>query len=255
MRNDTRGTNSELLDLRTSINDSFGKNDFDSWLLDKLELREGISVLDIGCGTGKHLFKISELLTNKGYVLGMDIDEQSLQKCRERIVANNVQNIELRKSDLTEIGKKINVRFDRILSSFAVYYTKDKDKTFNDCYKLLKRGGLLFFCGPAKGNNTELLGLVENSGITPSDDFLLWTNFLEKQAKPLLEQIFGNIEVSFFENPIDFPSEDEVYKYWESTALYDEKKKDAFKMALRKEFKKNKKFVNTKIVIGLRCRK
>lgn len=250
--------NSKALDSRIYVNENFAKFDFDDWLLKQLDLVSGLSVLDLGCGTGKHLFKISKLITNSGKVVGLDISKESLKKCRNKINEFAATNIELCHSDLINIKENIITKFpkyDRILSSFAIYYTKDEDKTFKDCYDLLNNNGFLFFCGPAKGNNSEFLQLIEEAGGTFSKEFIKWSNFIEDKAFHLLKRIFGNVEVVTFENPIEFPDEDILFNYWKATELYDPKIENSLRGVIRDEFKKNGKFVNKKVILGLRCRK
>ena len=47
-------TDAAALARRISINETCGSVDFDQWVFQHLELADGFSVLDLGCGTGKH---------------------------------------------------------------------------------------------------------------------------------------------------------------------------------------------------------
>ncbi len=246
--------NSEALDYRIYVNENFAKYDFDEWLFKQLNLVPGLSVLDLGCGTGKHLFKISELVGDGGKVVGLDISEDSLKKCKNKIYELGVNNINVLNSDLTRIKENVNTKFDRILSSFAIYYTENENKTFKDCYKLLNENGSLFFCGPAKDTNAEFLELIQKAGGKLSREFIKWSNFLDK-AKPILKEIFGNLEVVIFENPIEFPNQDTLFNYWKATTAYDSDIEESIKEVIKDEFKKKSVFINKKIILGLRCNK
>jgi len=247
-------TDSGALDYRIYVHKNFSKADFDKWILDNLDLRKGLNVLDIGCGSGKHLFSIADEIGPEGQVVGADISDESLAKCKEKIKETNVQNIKVYKSDLTELKENLpSIGYDRALSSFAIYYTKDKEKTFSDIYDLLKPNGHLFICGPTPKNNTEFLELVKKSGGTYSQDFLKWTNFLEKDAKESLEKIFGNVEVTYLNNPIKFPTPDTVFKYWKATPHYRPELEEKMKDIIKEEFDKNNKFITNKVIIGLKC--
>lgn len=255
MKIEKKEVNSEALDYRIYVNENFAKYDFDEWLIEQLNLVPGLSVLDLGCGTGKHLFKISGLVGNVGQVVGLDISEDSLMKCKKKIGEIGVNNIKVHKSDLTTIKESVNTKFDRILSSFAIYYTKDENKTFKDCYEILNENGFLFFCGPARGNNAAFLELIERAGGKFSKEFIKWSNFLESKAVPVLKKIFGNMAVMTFENPIEFPDADTLFNYWKATAMYDQNIEKSIKKTIKDEFKKSDVFINKKIVIGLRCKK
>ncbi|MDP3733676.1 MAG: class I SAM-dependent methyltransferase [Nanoarchaeota archaeon] len=246
-------TNSTILDYRIYVNENFEKYDYDQWLFEQLNLTPGLSVLDLGCGTGKHLFKFPEIVGENGNIVGVDISEESLTKCRRKIEELGVSNITVYKSDLTRITETVPHKFDRILSSFAIYYTQDEHKTFNDCYALLNKNGSLFVCGPANGTNAEFLELVRRAGGTFSNEFIQWSRFLEDTAIPLLKKIFGNLELITFENPIEFPNEEILFNYWKATPLYNPALEDAMSKIINDEFGKNGVFVNKKIVLGLRC--
>jgi len=246
-------TNSTALGYRRYVNEHFAKYNFDEWFLGNLQLKPGLRVLDLGCGTGKHLFRISELVFPDGEVSGLDISNESLEKCRREIKNRRIGNVRLYNCDLTQISEQIQQTFDRISSSFAVYYTSNEEKTFRDCYNLLRKGGIMFFCGPAKKTNREFIQLVERAGGRKNS--YKWTNFLEDRAVPLLERIAGEVELSFFENPIVFPDEGTLFQYWKSTALYDPNLEDNMWKVIKKEFEKSKTFTNTKIISGVKCRK
>jgi len=214
-------------------------------------LESSHSVLDVGCGTGKHLFQIAKMVEK---VVGLDISDESLAKCNQKITDENLSHVTVHKCDLAEIKETVSDSFDRILSSFAIYYTEDKEKTFGDCFSLLKEGGLLLVCGPGLETNAEFRDLVKKAGGDFSEDFMKWSHFLENEAKPLLEKLFGNVEVVVFENPIEFPDEDTLFKYWQATSLYDAAIEEEMKKVIAEAFKEGK-FINKKIIYGLKCRK
>ncbi len=248
-------TDSEALDYRIYAHKHFSKFDFDKWVMDQLQLEKGMNVLDVGCGTGKHLFAIAKIVET-GAVAGVDISEESLKKCQQRIHDEKFTNITLHKADLTELKDKLpRMKFDRILSSFAIYYTKNAQKTFSDIYELLSDKGILFVCGPTEKNNTEFLELVKKSGGNFSDDFLMWSGFLEKHAKNILEKLFEKVETHLFNNPLEFPDESALYKYWAATPHH--KPELAGKMAklIAEEFQGGRKFVTNKVIVGLKCKK
>ena len=255
MENERKETESESLDYRIYVNENFAKFDFDKWLFEQLNLDKKLSVLDLGCGTGKHLFKISEQVGSAGKVVGVDISEDSLKKVQGKIDERKDNNIELHKSDLTRVAENARMKFDRILSSFAIYYTENEEKTFNDCYNLLKDGGILFFCGPGTGNNREFLSLVEKAGGSFSKEFLKWSAFLEEVALPSLKRRFGSVESVIFENPIEFPDETTLFEYWKSTSTYNQNIEKSMKAVIKDAFRGSDVFVNRKVIFGIRCKK
>ncbi len=248
-------TDSEALDYRIYAHKHFSKFDFDQWVIDNLQLEAGMHVLDVGCGTGKHLFTIAKLVEG-GSVVGVDISSESLKKCQQKIRESGITNITLHQADLTALKDKLpRMKFDRILSSFAIYYTTDAQKTFSDLYEMLSDGGILFVCGPTEKNNTEFLGLVKKSGGTFSEDFLQWSKFLEINAKINLANLFGDVKTLLFDNPLTFPDGEELQKYWTATPHYKPELATKMKQLIAEEFRDGRKFTTNKVVIGLKCTK
>lgn len=249
-------TNSKSLDYRIYVHDHFSKSNFDLWVIDNLHLGKKMKVLDVGCGTGKHLFDISKKIGARGIVVGSDISKPSLDKCREKISGDKTKNISMLQVDLTEMLEKLSpLKFDRILSSFAIYYTKNPEKTFKDLYELLENKGILFICGPTKKNNLEFLELVKKAGGDFSADFLRWSKFLENTARKILEKLFPKIKIEYFNNPVEFPNKDVLFKYWQATPLYNKNIEDRMRELIEKEFAKKKTFVSNKVIMGIKCQK
>ena len=51
--------NIDGLTNRLNINNGYGNNDLQSWLMKQLKVKDSEDVLDIGCGDGRHLKEIS----------------------------------------------------------------------------------------------------------------------------------------------------------------------------------------------------
>ena len=247
---------SQALDYRIYVHKNFSKSDFDAWVLNRLQLKNALSVLDVGCGTGKHLFDIGGKIGPQGAVVGIDISDVSLNKCKERIKEKGSKNISVIQADLAEISEKISgAKFDRALSSFAIYYTKNPQKTFGDLYAALNPSGLLFICGPTEKNNSEFLELVKTAGGKLSEDLLRWSHFLEHDACDILRKLFKEVKVEYFNNPVEFPDADTLLKYWKATPLYDASIEKQMFDLISEKFRQNKTFTSNKVIIGITCKK
>jgi len=90
-----------------------------------------LSLLDIGCGTGKTL----TVLQNYGTAQGIDISDTALEFCKKR-------NLNAIKSDVMNIELKDNT-FD-VITSLGIFYHKaitDDVKGFKEIYRILKPSG------------------------------------------------------------------------------------------------------------------
>ena len=97
-----------------------------------------LKILDIGCGGGL----ISEPLTRLGgIVTGIDASEKNIKIADHHAKKNNLKIRYLNKSpeQLKEFEK-----FDLILNLEIVEHVDDVELYIQSCYKLLKKGGLMF---------------------------------------------------------------------------------------------------------------
>lgn len=230
-------TDSRALQQRIKCNAN-SSEDFDSWALGNLALKGNLSVLELGCGTGKFIIPIGKRVPG-GVVIGVDVSQESLYKIYHSIVPLNVQ---LMKADFDtlDLGE---AKFDRILSAYSIYYSKDLPKLITKIYQMLKPGGIFFCCGPSSGNNAELKYLCNYSG----NDLI--EAIMEIELPALLYEAFHNLEVLHFGNVIRFESRKDILAYWASSNLYDKGQEAEF---IRSIAGRNA-FTNTKKIVGYRC--
>ena len=100
----------QFFDAHAPIYDAnvFTKNTVDEvdFLLEELELKAGDSVLDVGCGTGRHSIELAK----RGYsVTGLDLSAEMLAKAATKAKAEKVK-VEWVRSDATQFA--FPVKFD-----------------------------------------------------------------------------------------------------------------------------------------------
>lgn len=115
------------------------------------EKLKGCRVLDLGCGTGRDVYLLSQLVGPEGEVVGVDMTEEQLHIAESYINyhANkfgykNVSFVKGFLENLDEIGLKEN-SFDVIISNCVINLTLDKKSVLSSIYKLLKNGGEFYF--------------------------------------------------------------------------------------------------------------
>jgi len=117
------------------------------------ELLEGMRVLDLGCGSGRDCYLLSQLVGEQGYVLGIDMTDEQLAVANRHLEWHRQQlgyarsNVEFRKGyieRLDELGLEEN-SFDIIVSNCVINLSQDKRAVLSGAHRLLKPGGELYF--------------------------------------------------------------------------------------------------------------
>src|SRR5215510_10368537 len=72
--------------------------------VERLGLKPGFNVLDVGCGTGASALPAAEIVGPTGKVLGVDLADNLLDIGRMKAAQRQLQNVEFRLGDMTALG-------------------------------------------------------------------------------------------------------------------------------------------------------
>ncbi|MBU6121498.1 methyltransferase domain-containing protein [Hymenobacter siberiensis] len=113
---------------------------------------EGITVLDLGSGSGRDAYLLSKLVGEHGHVIGVDMTEEQLDVARRHIDAHTVTfgyskpNVEFRHGYIEDL-KSANIpdnSVDLVVSNCVLNLSTDKEATYREIFRVLKPGGELF---------------------------------------------------------------------------------------------------------------
>jgi len=99
-------------------------------------------VIDLGSGGGIDAFLAAKKVGASGKVIGIDMTEDMLKKARENAKKGGFANVEFKLGDIEEIPLE-NSSADCIISNCVINLAQDKQKVFNESYRILKPGGRL----------------------------------------------------------------------------------------------------------------
>lgn len=232
------------LKTRIDTNKRFGSIDLDEWLLERLSIKKGYNVLDVGCGTGNHIIKIAEAFPEGDYY-GIDISKSSIKEAIEKSTQKNLK-IKFICGDAAEASVFQNNFFDLIISIYALYYVKDTQKTLDALKSKLKDTGKIGVMSPYKGNNEEWYSFLSSFMRIQPEIESIANNFMDNIVLPFAKTNFVNIESIHFGNKITIPSFEYLKKYWASNIYYKPEFDREFETYAMEFFKKNEKFVMTK---------
>jgi len=110
---------------------------FGLMLLDQVKLRPGMTVLDIGFGTGFPAIELAQRLGNSSTVYGIDPWTAAIERTRSKIKFFKIKNIKLVEGDASSMNFKDNM-FDLIVSNTGINNFADVNAVFRECFRVAK---------------------------------------------------------------------------------------------------------------------
>lgn len=110
-------------------------------------IKEGMTVLDFGCGPGFFSVEIARLLNNNGEVIAADLQEGMLDIVRQKVKGTELENrVRFHKCQDEAIG--LTSKVDFVLMFYVVHEVPDQDKLFRELKSLLNPGGVIYIIEP-----------------------------------------------------------------------------------------------------------
>ncbi len=105
-------------------------------------LKQGEVVLDLGSGAGFDCFLAAKKVGKKGKVIGVDMTPEMLEKARGNARKGQYDNVEFRLGEIENLPVADD-HVDVIISNCVINLSPDKQRVFQDAYRVLKPGGRL----------------------------------------------------------------------------------------------------------------
>jgi ubiquinone/menaquinone biosynthesis C-methylase UbiE len=130
-------------------------------------IREGMTVLDLGCGPGFFSTEIAYLLNGSGKIIAADLQDGMLEMVRKKIKGTGLEErISFHKCSEEKVG--IEEKVDFILAFYMFHEVPDQDKLFQELKSLLKPDGRIFIIEPkfhvTKRRFAEMISRTEAIG-------------------------------------------------------------------------------------------
>ena len=117
------------------------------------DLKEGMSVVDFGSGSGYFTTILGERVGQNGKVYAIDVLESALDSVKSKAKVNNLNNIETIRADLEIVGSSglFDDSQDVVLIANALFQANKKENIIKEARRVLKKGGSLILIDWKKG--------------------------------------------------------------------------------------------------------
>lgn len=215
--------NSSNLEKRIRIHDySTASEEWMEWVFNKMDLKSGMTVLELGCGTGLLWLKNIHKLPQGIHLVLTDRSEGMLAETKENIkpyqAMLNERNvtIEYQIMDANDLSLKQQI-YDAVIANHMLYHVKNRDACLQTIAKALKPNGA-FFCSTVGNTHMkemhELVANFDSRIEMPSAHFTV--AFRLENASQQLEKHFTTIERHDHENDLIVDDADVIYDYIDS---------------------------------------
>jgi ubiquinone/menaquinone biosynthesis C-methylase UbiE len=135
-------------------------------------IREGMTVLDFGCGPGYFSISIAQMVGKTGRVIAADLQEGMLQNLHNKIHGMGIEEyITLHKCEVNKIG--LSEMVDFILAFYVVHELSNQEDFFKELASILRTGGQVLIVEPpfhvSKSEFQKTIKKAKDAGFNPDE--------------------------------------------------------------------------------------
>ena len=166
-------------------------------LIEKLGIKEGIKVLDLGCGDGTTAIPAAKVGAE---VLGIDIAKNLVAAGNKRVVQEGLNNIQFREGDASNLQGITDESFDMVISIFGAMFAPRPFDVAKEMVRVTRSGGRIVMGNWIPNDPTLVAQILKISSAytpPPPEGFvspMLWgveSNVIERFTKAGIPE--GNI--------------------------------------------------------------
>ncbi len=184
--------NASNISARIQLHTRFSKNKkgWFTWIYERLNLRDGMNILEVGCGDGT-LWKGLNIPEKISLTL-TDISEGMIRDIR-KVFGEDRKYLRLLSCDCQAVPFEDNT-FDLVVANHVLFYCGDVEKACREIYRVLKPGGRVIAATYGKHHMEEInrlvLGFDERIVLSSQ---CLYERFGKENGGSILEKMFKEV--------------------------------------------------------------
>jgi len=159
----------------------------DRFVLTHLALKEGMTVVDVGCGDGRLSLQMAKRVGSSGEVLGVDMRPWRIRRAVQRAQAADAKQVHFTRATVGEGGLS-PLHFDQAVLVAVLGEMADQQAALAELFQAIKPGGVAgiteVVLDPHYQNRQHVRALAEAAGFRVSACPGNWLAFLMLLKKP-----------------------------------------------------------------------
>ena len=199
----------DQLKTRISIHSRYSTNKqgFGNWITSHYQIRDGMSVLELGCGTGGMWAGREDIIRRCSRFVLSDFSEGMLNKAKETL--RNQPGIEYRVIDIQDIPFADYV-FDVVIANMMLYHVPDLQKGLREVKRVLKQDGT-FYCATYGENG--MMAYIYSLFADRQMQYHVNDNFTLQNGEKKLGSVFSEVRRFLYEDSLEVTDAEDMVDY------------------------------------------
>lgn len=197
---------SDNLSTRISIHDKYSVNKLglNNWYFTFYEIKEGMKILELGCGTGTLWMDHKEELARCEQVVLSDFSEGMIETAKKNL--GEPANVKFQTIDIQDIPFADDT-FDIVIANYMLYHVPDIKKGLSEVKRVLKKDGF-FYAG-----TTSEVSIMDHVAKYLEMDLHYDVAFSLENGGKQLEPFFTTVEKKIYEDALEVTNLDDLVDY------------------------------------------
>ena len=181
------------------------------WIYEQFHLKEGMKILEVGCGNGELWIENLEKLPGNIQIVLSDVSEGMLRDVRKFLGKD--KRFSFRCFDCEENPYE-NESFDLVIANHMLFYCAELNQALKECRRVLKKNGVFACSTYSKRHMQEITGLVKgfDENISLSAD-VLYEKFGLDNGEEKLKPYFSAVECLHYDDSIEISEAEPLIAY------------------------------------------
>ncbi|MBE6910827.1 MAG: class I SAM-dependent methyltransferase [Ruminococcaceae bacterium] len=200
------------LNTRISFHEKYSTNPqgFGNWLTSLYDIREGMAVLELGCGAGSIWAGKEELIARCGRLVLTDLSDGMLKAAAEAM--GERENVEYRRADIQALPFP-EASFDVVIANSMLYHVPDLAAGIAEVRRVLREDGTFYCATYGEHGFSECLADWFRLG---GEEFRPNYNFTLENGARALRGSFGSVEMFSYEDSLCVTDTEDLIAYLRS---------------------------------------